>query len=1095
MQFLRWRLAVAGLCVALLSTGCSGEPADALQQPYELLDGRELVLRLQDEEERPRAFFELWRRDREAKDKGFENFTETHRDPWVVVCPQGGKQQPIMIVLYGFLSRLSESLPLGSYLIPNPEELFPGELPPGPTMPIEKPGIEAFASDGKRIHPFGGNNVLDGVLRDINGDGIVERVEVTRYGVDGIENVDVLEIVAVKRDAELLLTVLLNWGESDWSHRLKDTDGDGIAELELGPLTDEGLKARVVFRWDDEKRRYVSSAGDIGEHFRVLDGSKTWKALNGLKGTLPLFPPDPDAVVESATRATSAAVPNQPSAEGPKPLHEGLSGQELPASLADLSNEEIVRYMGEGKQASDPELEQGPNRVPEDFWKSDSKTAALKLVDANRSEEHRKQYRLAVDDRDQARPPERFTVEFSDSSSRCYNAVDGHYFLRVDPENSYLSYARSWAGGVVFYNVVHDQPAFDLRDCPVPYEVAKQLGEVIWWLDRVRTSKRGERDDGYGSFSRSTADGHGALVLRGPEGEPLIEREGTLWHGTLSRRWSGGYLQECAVNFGAFILEDLLPRQLGDAWSKFEPVHSQTITERIESDPQYTELERERIADLAQRYLNRFSPARTRVSFAILAEATRVAGEFALEAAMPQLKKVRETYEDLKTPAIPYAVLSDERSRIVEQLKLGPPNRKNLEKRRDELDLEIDAWYKAYSGGSPLFLRDAADRALEQIRLAANPEELFKLATSKAENGQWAMQRLEKVDRKRYVDALEMWLDGDNGNAKRQIFKEILRVDPERARSIAMKVPINTIDPLSLSAFEVLRDANLIADEAAWIQAMIRVLHETKSGWEERSRAIELLVPLEDPLRYPGDEIDQALLRVLEPNQADDTINFSLSRACGALARRGRTKYFDRIAEVFRQGDDPYIEHELLGALAQMAQVDPERAGSRVQELLAPHLEVSNLNTPEVLWAVWAADLRELTTAVERLATSGPDESEDLRANRYGGEASRVDGRFHLARQIAGVWREPEPATRLRLVIALAWNERRAFAEHSNPERWNRVRAELASGGRQMTLAQRERVLEFVNWLYKSGAESGASKEVNKRFVVSVREALASGTE
>ena len=46
----------------------------------------------------------------------------------------------------------------------------------------------AFAADGKPLTPFGGDNVLDGgIIADINGDGLVERVSYTNHSLAGRE--------------------------------------------------------------------------------------------------------------------------------------------------------------------------------------------------------------------------------------------------------------------------------------------------------------------------------------------------------------------------------------------------------------------------------------------------------------------------------------------------------------------------------------------------------------------------------------------------------------------------------------------------------------------------------------------------------------------------------------------------------------------------------------------------------------------------------------------------------------------------------------------------------------------------------------------
>jgi hypothetical protein len=249
--------------------------------------------------------------------------------------------------------------------------------------------------------------------------------------------------------------------------------------------------------------------------------------------------------------------------------------QYQPRSFKGATDDELYRFMGHGKSAFAAERERLiANQLPDGFWSMDAKAAVLPLVEANRTKEHRAAFKLSLDQRNAGQPLSTCAIAFTDSSARCYNAVDAHYFLHVAPENSYLAYARSWAGGVVFYNVVHDQPAFDFRLCPLSYQDARKIAEVAWWLDRVR-SKEVKSENGFGIGS-STADGRGSLALN-IEGQSVIERSGTLWSDYLSERWKTVFDREAFLNFAGYLIGQVLPEKLGKAWTQFEPKHSQDI--------------------------------------------------------------------------------------------------------------------------------------------------------------------------------------------------------------------------------------------------------------------------------------------------------------------------------------------------------------------------------------------------------------------------------------------------------------------------------------------------------------------------------------
>ena len=1003
-------------------------PPEPEQIPFAKLSGKELIQRLTDEKSRSRAFYELWRRSEPGKDEGYDDFEEGHDEPTVVVCPQEKGAPPIYIVLCGFLGRSDTALREG-YTVEKPNELFPS--PPGlpSRTPSDKPLIEAFTADGRRIDPFDGNNVLDGVLADINADGMIDRVEVTNYWVEaGVNDSQALTVSTAKPKAQPLFAVLLNWGADEWTFRLTDQDGDRISDIEAGPRTVAGFKPKAVWKWDRAKHEYAGPAGKAGDHFRVINAANIREELQRLKTAKLTFPKDPDAVADSNADAPEPA-PATPAAPRGEPYHY--------SSLKGATDAELFRFMARGKSEFDREYEAKiKNRLPDGFWTMDAKEAALALINANRTDAHRAHYQIAIDDRDKAEPPARCTITFSDSSSRCYNAVDAQYFLRVDPQESYLAYARSWAGGVVFYSAVHDQPAFDLRLCPLRYEDARKIAEVIWWLDRVRS--RSTRSDNSLGGMHSTADGGGKLTLRA-DARTLIEHSETLWSGFLSERWSEDYKHETFLNFAAYLIADALPARLGNDWSQFEPKHQQNVIARQNSAPTYTDEERKRLRDLGERFLTWFTPDQDRIFFSIVAEAAELAASFAIDSAAERLRAI----ESALPPPGPKKRTFGEA--FAERDKLPYPwdvkdreKRKEIEQRRAALDAEIDSILHDSGTDSAEYLRQRTALALRQLAAVNDAEQLHAWAISETEGGQWAFQRLAQIDRKRYAEALDSLMRQADGKWARQFFAELMQTDPARAAAIARDLPPDRKDALAVSAFLLLRDAENVPDEAKRVATIIQIMHEPKSGWEERGRAIDLLIPPEAPLRYPGREIDDALLKLLEPEQADEILNFTMEKACHALALRGRTDLFDRLAE---QAGTRRIS---FGSLISLAKADPPRFNPRLIAILKPHLSHTNTHMSEILWAIWSADLRELLPDLERLATHSADEYEDRKARSSGGPVSPVNGRFHLARKIVSLWRETDALTRARLLVALAAAEGHEFIGEPEPERLARLKAEMS---------------------------------------------------
>ena len=674
--------------------------------------GQVLIQKLLDTNSCSSAFYELWRRNARDKDVDYEAFLEKHYDPEVVLCPQGNEKPPIYVVLYGFLSKETFSAQ-EDYEIPNQSELFPPSGGHGRERNWKMPAIEVFTSEGERITPFGGNNCLEesGIMADINGDGFVERADHTTYGVDGVRNVDVLHISVVTPEPQPLLSVLYNWGEDEWAYQFADPNKDGVLHVELGPKVPEGIKPKLVYTWDKDKKAYSGPAGKAGDHFRRLDFAQT-DVFKGLKKANLVFPKDSDFVDEHGTQDDPWAKRGQK-----KPSPKDLSKPYHYASLKGLSNEYIVRYMGEGKNMSELEWENViKTHVPTNFWTLDPKSAAFATADENRYPDHRKRFRLAVDDRDGQKPPDTCSMSFTYVSDKSYNAVDCHCFLRVDPKRSYLAYARSWAGGMVFYNVVHDQPAFDFRLCEMTYEEARHFAHTVWWLNRVRSLCLAS-SEGSGWMS-STADGTGSLSFRKEGGDILVKLNGTIWAGHVSERWRADFNPEVCLNLTSFLIASALTDHLGERWSRFEPKHSQDILARQTSAPQYEQDEMKNIQTLTETFLDMFSPDQTSISFAIVRESARAAGSFVYTNLSAKLADIQAR---LPTVSVPKRTKADIEAEINQLDAVKPDDRgwKNAMTRRMALHKELIAFYHDTGADDVQALRDSITLSMKKLKCAA----------------------------------------------------------------------------------------------------------------------------------------------------------------------------------------------------------------------------------------------------------------------------------------------------------------------------------------------------------------------------------------
>jgi hypothetical protein len=731
-------------------------------------------------------------------------------------------------------------------------------------------------------------------------------------------------------------------------------------------------------------------------------------------------------------------------------------------SLGNLSDAELIRYMGDGRNAFDFKDESViRNHVPPNFWTMEPKQAALAVVESNRGKMHRARFALTLDTGDGKGPPASCTLAVSESSSRCYNAIDGFYFLRVDPKASYLAYARSWSGGAVFYSAVFDQPAFDLRFCPLSYADARHMAETIWWLDRVRSRKI--VDDFEGSRMFSTGDGSGTLTFRDVEDTVLVDRSETLWSSQLSERWTGDFDREAYVNFATYLVTEVLTERLGKAWTEASPTNDQNNYLRQDHGPLYTEAELGRFRELTARFLGWFSSKQDRLSNAIVGCAAEAAGTLVMPETKAELERIQTVLPGDAKPMRRYQEVSDERSTTANVVANDPESRAAREKKLQELDAEMDAIHQASRADSPVLLREMVTIALRKINTADDPVALYGWAITDEAGFQWAMQRLSHIDQPRYVNALEWRMNHDEDRWSRQFFDEINRVAPARAAEIAANLPSGKREALAVSAFSLLQKTERLIDEKKRLATLLAILRNSKSGWDERDKAIDLLVPPNAPFRYPQREVDDALVRVLAPDMADDGLNLTLAKSCRALALRKRGEVFDLMAELLGADKNASLYDDILGALVLLAQSDPAQFNPKLEALIASHLKRTNKRMTEIFWAIWAADLRGFESKLARLGTSGPDDYEDEKAVVSGGSVSPVRGRFHQARKIADVWNARDAVTRIRLLTALALTARFSFDEESHPERIARLKMSLGKAATELTPQQRQRLHGFCD--------------------------------
>ncbi len=186
----------------------------------------------------------------------------------------------------------------------------------GALFPLDKLCYQIFSKEG-RLLPEKTGIVGGAQISDLDGDGepeIIERVVLTEETIPGLElaasgkqaiESEFLRVRPLDTNAQASFAVLYNTHSREhsaanaWGFQLRDTDGDGLYEIELGPaMAPAGVEPKVSFRWDKSKKTWSGPAS--GDHFRVLQGENPAKeteliAKNGGLG-YPLIPGSPHPV-------------------------------------------------------------------------------------------------------------------------------------------------------------------------------------------------------------------------------------------------------------------------------------------------------------------------------------------------------------------------------------------------------------------------------------------------------------------------------------------------------------------------------------------------------------------------------------------------------------------------------------------------------------------------------------------------------------------------------------------------------------------------------------------------------------------------------
>lgn len=190
-------------------------------------------------------------------------------------------------------------------------------------------------------------------------------------------------------------------------------------------------------------------------------------------------------------------------------------------------------------------------------------------------------------------------------------------------------------------------------------------------------------------------------------------------------------------------------------------------------------------------------------------------------------------------------------------------------------------------------------------------------------------------------------------------------------------------------------DPRAVEETQRWVSRMLELLRNPKNL--SRSGIIDKLVPEAEPLRYSDPRIDAALFRLVDRGFGganlkgqDDWSRFSeAGQAAEALAARDRAEVIPQLMKVLHTETKEKRDwkKQALQAAVTLAAQHPEFRG----ELLA-YMKKQFVDPAKPRFVsfevIWRADMRELATELEKLATSSSDEIVSIRESAEQGSGS-----------------------------------------------------------------------------------------------------------
>lgn len=946
-------------------------------------------------------------------------------------CKQAANKRPLLLVLANTYdlpdNKYPELTDPSEYTIDKPEELFPPqstpagkqESPPSygpaPTTPeiIESRQLLVFDESGKELRPWDEDNYISrGYVHDFNGDGITERANSTAYSVKAAEDddIEVFELLTIERKPRTLLRVIYNWHHEDaddsceWTFSCEDIDRDGKMDIAFGPrnATTSEEKRTCIYQWSETQKRYVLT-----------------KSPDPSQGKLHVLAIDAEQSLDSIAAQGGLGYPIKTSEKIKGPLAE----ENLPViqppyqfrSLKDSSDADLLNFYRSKARLGDDfaDARANPNTLPPSFWSLPAKQAALQLAEANRNDEHRKQYRLAIDDRNNIQPPAEGWLTCDWSSSGCYSLSTKNFALHFGSPNPWLLVTESNSHGFVGRDPLIDRPAYRVRIISLEPEEARFLADVTFWLDRIRCAPMEDSR----VLVHSTADGHSRIFLHPLNlSHPRELASETVWSDTIRRRWTGGYGKETFANLTTWLWSEALPLRFKNQWDTMKQLDHRSLITPLEERLQERNGRNERkqleaaITEAFQR--NEQTP----LPPSILTDLISCSSTERMISLQPAVARIHASLRPETAEEREWKSLKEQRFKQGGHFDLDSLSKEETPKEQKERK-RLELLDKKFEFDHSAQLREYIKYAEEKFALMANPDKLLKAAQGNGDHSAWAMQTLQQQAPEVYAEILIEDIGKQAAvEERRRLFETLAQVSPTAALRLRDRCSDAQQNDLLLE-ITALERKHAPEEAAKRIPALFALIENRHGELFRRCKAMDTLPDM--PLDAEAcTKLEALLSHELEFPQKGQHESSSVHSAFCALARMPNAAAY--LPQLKRTPTSLYLSFDTsLESLAHASSSLPDQK-KQLEDVLRSSLKKSSGFMDRVFQEILAYDLRGLAPDIEAFATVDAKVPDGDGSNYSGGRFNGPAGhRYHAAREVAALWREEDSTTRARMWIAM----------------------------------------------------------------------------